>query len=110
MEIGARNGAILYEILNAGDMISINVTDSDPNPWFSTLTGSPAITGTVLVGIPAIINVLIAIYKMQAHIRVYGCKPTIAQSVFWIDMVANLLRIWYTIVSRVRSDLTAART
>jgi hypothetical protein len=100
VQIDSDTGTILKDFLSNGTIISVNITDSDVNNWTSVLQGGPAIVAMVLCGVPAIINIFIALYKMQAHVRSYGCKPTIAQIVFWIDILANLLRIWFIFVSR----------
>lgn len=102
VQVSSRAGDVLYQFLRNGTVVLVNITDSDRNKWTEFLAGPIGVVAGIIVGAPGVLNLLIAGYKMQAHIRAYGCRPTVAQTVFWIDIAANLLRCWFVIVSRVR--------
>jgi hypothetical protein len=99
VEIGDDFGGVLTTWLNNGTQIVISINSTDENPYDTTFNGPVGTSSIIIISVPAIINILLAIWKIQAHIRVYGCKPTIAQVVIWIDISANLLRLWFGLVS-----------
>jgi hypothetical protein len=99
VEISIFAGANLIKLLQNGTEVVAWISDSDVNDWQLFLESTSAVIALLVVGVPAILNVGVASFKLFFHVRLHRCAPIVPLILFCVEIVENLMRIWFGIVN-----------
>jgi hypothetical protein len=100
VEISSYNGALLWPVVsNASNQVVIWLYDQDLNAWKDFLDSTWAIIVGFCVGVPAAVNLGLAVFKLVMLFREYRCTPTVPLTLFLLEIAANFFRVWFGIIN-----------
>eukprot|EP01128_Nolandella_sp_AFSM9_P003809 TRINITY_DN1681_c0_g1_i1.p1 TRINITY_DN1681_c0_g1~~TRINITY_DN1681_c0_g1_i1.p1 ORF type:complete len:503 (-),score=103.47 TRINITY_DN1681_c0_g1_i1:84-1421(-) len=97
VEVGNKARKDLLDQLESGVLILVDITQGDENLWLSMTTSPFMYFLQAFVIVVSVVLIGFCIYKLRLFVMIQGFQMSISQFAYWVEMLANVLRIIYCV-------------